>query len=148
MPNSSVGTHYVPLQVWKYLWNFKLPHKIILFVYKCIKDIVPTRGKLSRYKSGIELYCSLGNHPSESINHLLIECSYVRSMWLALNIYVGNILAQRGSFIAWVISRFSVRNNLNFGTGISWHDINKLFIVSVWTIWKRYALKDFSESKP
>ncbi|XP_026399279.1 uncharacterized protein LOC113295145 [Papaver somniferum] len=50
------GTYVIPQQVWKTLWKIKLPHKVKLFVWKCIQDIVPTRDKLSRYKCGIETH--------------------------------------------------------------------------------------------
>lgn len=72
--------------------------EVQLFVWKCLKDIVPTRDKLSRYGNDIELHCSLYNHPVESSNHLFLDCGYARSICLVLNINVSNIMIQHYSF--------------------------------------------------
>ncbi|XP_026397067.1 uncharacterized protein LOC113291789 [Papaver somniferum] len=146
--NANTGAQVVPSQVWKALWKVKLPHKIKLFAWKCIRDIIPTRDKLSKYKPNIELHCSLCNHPNESVNHMLLECPYARSVWLSLNINVGNIILQHGSLKNWVISRFSAGNNLIFGSGITRQEINKLLMVAIWTIWKDRCSKDFQKINP
>ncbi|XP_026455364.1 uncharacterized protein LOC113356439 [Papaver somniferum] len=52
--NLTAGSNTVPAQVRKSLWKVQLPHKVKLFAWKCIRDIIPTRDKLSRYKNGIE----------------------------------------------------------------------------------------------
>ncbi|XP_026449972.1 uncharacterized protein LOC113350104 [Papaver somniferum] len=41
--NTIVGNHSIPSSVWIALWRTKLPHKVKLFVWKCLKDIVPSR---------------------------------------------------------------------------------------------------------
>ncbi|XP_026379656.1 uncharacterized protein LOC113274493 [Papaver somniferum] len=135
-------------QVWKALWKVKLPHKVKLFAWKCIRDIVPTRDKLSKYKPNIELHCSLCNHPNESVNYMLLECPYARSVWLSLNTNVGNIMFQHGSLKNWVISWFSAGNNLIFGSGITRKEINELLMVAVWTIWKDRCSKVFQNINP
>ncbi|XP_026410805.1 uncharacterized protein LOC113306033 [Papaver somniferum] len=121
--NTNTGAHVVPVQVRKALWKFKLPHKVKLFAWKCIRDIVPTRDKLSKYKPNIELHCSLWNHPNESMNHMLLDCPYARSVWLSLNINVGNIMLQHGSLRNWALLAFQ---NINPNRMLSLENIHRL----------------------
>ncbi|XP_026384293.1 uncharacterized protein LOC113279856 [Papaver somniferum] len=119
-----------------------------LIPLQCLKDIVSIRDKLSRYKEEIDLKCSLCNHPAESINRIFLDWPYVRSVWLALNINVGNVMAQYGSFKNWILSWFSAGSNFTFGTWITRHDFNKLLMVSLWTIWKDRRSKIFQNISP
>ncbi|XP_026436221.1 uncharacterized protein LOC113334099 [Papaver somniferum] len=120
--NLPVSNQHVPNQVWRSLWKVALPHKVKLFVWKCMKDIIPTKDKLSRYKPEIEVHCSLYNCPVETSEHLFLDCPYARSIWLADNINVGI--------------------NIAFGSGIDRQDINRLLMVASWTIWKDRCSKD------
>ncbi|XP_026384774.1 uncharacterized protein LOC113280350 [Papaver somniferum] len=95
-------------------------------------NIIPTRDKLSSYKTGIETHCSLCNHVVESCDHLFLDFPYARSVWLAVNINVSTVLTQHGSFRNWVISWFSVGAQLVFGSGITRDEINKTIMVQRW----------------
>ncbi|XP_026377582.1 uncharacterized protein LOC113271874 [Papaver somniferum] len=113
-----------------------------------MKDIIPTRDKLSRYKPEIDVHCSLCNYPAETIDHLFLKCPYARSIWLAVNINVGTILTHHGSFRNWVISWFSAGTNITFGSNITRQDINNLLMVAAWTIWKDRCSKVFQNINP
>ncbi|XP_026420596.1 uncharacterized protein LOC113316636 [Papaver somniferum] len=45
---SQVSLNDNPTSVWKALWKMKLPHRVKLFIWKCLKNIVPTRVRLSQ----------------------------------------------------------------------------------------------------
>ncbi|XP_026419900.1 uncharacterized protein LOC113315872 [Papaver somniferum] len=148
IPNYIVGIQPVVNQVWKKLSRVNFPHKVKKIIWKCMPDIVPTRDKIARYKPDIDVYCSLCNHPLESVDHLLLNFSYSRSVWLAININVDNIITQHGYFKKWVISWFSVGSNLIFGAGINRQNLNNLLMLTAWTIWKDRCYKIFQNINP
>ncbi|XP_026430943.1 uncharacterized protein LOC113328067 [Papaver somniferum] len=52
--NNAISNDIIPKEVWKNLWHMRVPHRVQLFLWKCLKDIVPTREKISVYKQDIE----------------------------------------------------------------------------------------------
>lgn len=61
LTNSSNNTdhrnHRVTSVIWKRLWKKKAPHKVKLFIWKCLRKIVPTRVKINNYRKDIETIC-------------------------------------------------------------------------------------------
>lgn len=49
-------------EIWKHFWHTRVPHKVQLFVWKCLKDILPTIEKITGYKADIEIHCRFYNH--------------------------------------------------------------------------------------
>ncbi|XP_026459259.1 uncharacterized protein LOC113359908 [Papaver somniferum] len=84
--DNTIGGDTIPTIVWKTLWHTKVPNRMQLFVWKCLKDIVHVRDKISRYKHEVEPHCVLRNHSTETTSHLLSQCNYAKEIWNALNI--------------------------------------------------------------
>lgn len=66
----------VPKEVWKLLWKMKVPHRVKLFIWKCLKEIVQTKDKTARFNSSIQVHCNICNHNTESLFHFLIVCRH------------------------------------------------------------------------
>lgn len=51
------------------------------------------------------------NATLESTEYLFFDCPYAISLWLGVNINVGNILSDFGNLMNWIVSWFSAGNN-------------------------------------
>ncbi|XP_026452002.1 uncharacterized protein LOC113352393 [Papaver somniferum] len=69
----------VPKTVWKALWKMQLPHRVKLFIWKCLKNAVPTRQKLSQFNYLDQYHCNICNFEEESLFHLLLSCNHSKS---------------------------------------------------------------------
>jgi hypothetical protein len=90
----------------KKLWKWPIQLKIKLFVWLAAKDKVLTWELLQRKGWQGPGVCKLCNCSSENINHLLIHCSLMKSVWLRLyDLYrvktqwVGNLISD--CFMGW-----------------------------------------------
>lgn len=109
-----------PRDIWKKLWKIKLPHRGLLFIWKCLKEIVPTRLKFSHYNREIDISYGISNHPEESLFHLLITCNHARVAWSLLNINIQQVAVACTSIRECIISWFTISENitiLNIKTG-------------------------------
>ncbi|XP_026434571.1 uncharacterized protein LOC113332111 [Papaver somniferum] len=126
----------------------KTPNRVQLFIWKCLRDIVPVRGKLVSYKSDIDSKCSLCSNSTETISHLLVECTYARSIWNALNVHIADVTQNFVTLQDWIISWFytdaDVNKNINY---ISDSLVFKL-MCAVWYIWKDRCSWIFQSEKP
>ncbi|XP_026383236.1 uncharacterized protein LOC113278683 [Papaver somniferum] len=128
--NDTISNDPIPKEVWKNLWKTKVSHRVQLFVWKCLKDIVPVRDIISRYKTDVEPHCVLCNHNTETIAHLLIDCPYAKEIWNGLNIDISAISYLFASFQDWVITGFSTGSNEDYQMEFA-TDLNVIrFIVS------------------
>ncbi|XP_026430302.1 uncharacterized protein LOC113326839 [Papaver somniferum] len=51
----------IPKVVWKVLWKMKLPHIVKFFIWKCLKNSVPTRIRLAQFNYLDDHHCSIYN---------------------------------------------------------------------------------------
>ncbi|RZC94028.1 hypothetical protein C5167_016722 [Papaver somniferum] len=108
----------VPATIWKELWKMKLPHHIKLFIWKCLKGIVPTRLRLSQAMQDIETHCEICKQEEESMYHLLISCNHAKAVWRSLSINIDQIIANCQSIQQWIISWFQDVQNVGERTGL------------------------------
>jgi hypothetical protein len=68
---------------WKSLWKLKLHHRLRLFLWKMIWDIIPTKIRISSsiHNSTMDTSCSLCSFPTDSILHLFFSCPIARVVW-------------------------------------------------------------------
>ncbi|XP_026451382.1 uncharacterized protein LOC113351654 [Papaver somniferum] len=144
--NNAIASDNIPRHVWKHLLKYKVPHKVQLFVWICLKNIVPVRAKLACYNPEVEPHCKFCNNSLETINHLLVECDYATSIWNALNVDITTDIQHYNSFQTWVASWFSAgeelhNNNRNEGYVIK-------LMCTIWYIWKDRCNLIFQDIPP
>lgn len=68
---------------WKSHWKLKLHHRLRLFLWKMIWDIIPTKIRISFsiHNSTMDTSCSLCSFPIDSILHLFFSCPIARVVW-------------------------------------------------------------------
>nr|GEY87256.1 RNA-directed DNA polymerase, eukaryota [Tanacetum cinerariifolium] len=77
-----IDKRYLPDGDSKTRWNHSLPKKINIFIWKALRDRLPTRWNLSR--KGIELdtlLCPICDSNIETVDHTFWTCSLATSIW-------------------------------------------------------------------
>ncbi|XP_026451964.1 uncharacterized protein LOC113352352 [Papaver somniferum] len=123
----------VPKEVRKELWKMKVPHRVKLFIWKCLQDIVQTKVKIIRYNNSSDPICKICNQQNESLFHLLWVCTYARVVWRYLNVNVDRVADSCNNIKDWVMSWFS--NQQGFGI-VEYNTWKITLMVGCWIIWK------------
>ena len=64
------------------LWKMKVPHKILVFAWRLLRDRLPTRSNLHRRQVVInDRRCLLCGNMEEDTGHLFFHCSKVIPLW-------------------------------------------------------------------
>ncbi|KAH9696063.1 putative reverse transcriptase/RNA-dependent DNA polymerase [Citrus sinensis] len=66
---------------WNVLWSLELPEKIKIFMWRAIKNILPTTENLWKRKCLPEPTCPRCHKSVETISHALFECKAARKTW-------------------------------------------------------------------
>lgn len=76
---------YKDYNVWNMVWNLDLPERIKVFIWKCLKGILPTKKNLATRTIGFSPSCPLCDVEEESIDHLFCSCPHSCSVWNAFD---------------------------------------------------------------
>jgi hypothetical protein len=103
---SSRQVHVSPLPAftWKCLWKLKIHHRLRLFLWKSIWNILPTKTRISAsiLNSTMDTSCSLCSFPTDSLFHLFFSCPIARVVWRN-SFWPLDILALRiSSMVLWL----------------------------------------------
>lgn len=114
-------------QFWKKLWSLDLPGKVINFMWRACRAVIPTAIALAEKRVQIDTKCSWCILADESIEHVLFGCSFVKEICLRVGIQEESIQRDQGSVKEIFSSLFSTcpREKL------SW------IIIICWSLWNR-----------
>lgn len=77
--SSGYGGHpFKPL--WNAVWKANVPPKIKVFVWKVNHNILPIKVNLAAKGVRLELSCDVCNGASETVEHILVDCSLARAV--------------------------------------------------------------------
>ncbi|XP_024043083.1 uncharacterized protein LOC112099827 [Citrus clementina] len=68
-------------RLWKIPWMLDLPEKVKIFMWRALKNILPTAENLWKRKSLQEPICQRCKLQVETVSHALIECKTARKTW-------------------------------------------------------------------
>jgi len=73
------------------VWHRYIPAKVSLFVWRLLRNRLPTRDNLSRRRiiQGNDAICVYGCGGLESVTHLFLECGIPNNVWLQVRQWVG-----------------------------------------------------------
>jgi hypothetical protein len=94
----------LPASTWKCLWKLKIHHRLRLFLWKSIWNILPTKTRISTsiLNSTMDTSCSLCSFPTDSLFHLFFSCPIARVVWQN-SFWPLDILALRmSSMVLWL----------------------------------------------
>nr|GMC52843.1 putative ribonuclease H protein [Ipomoea batatas] len=109
---------------WNKLWGSKLPPKVVNFVWRCARSILPTVVALASRGVDVNMFCPLCNGSPETLKHLFLECPEVIDVWRDVIDLTQHI---NTSFEDWLSNIFM----LNDATKM------KRSVAVCWNVWKR-----------
>ncbi|XP_058201480.1 uncharacterized protein LOC131316197 [Rhododendron vialii] len=74
-------SHVPPKTMWNRLWNIPTNPKVRMFMWKVVCNWIACRENLFKRKCATSPICSICDHESESIEHLLFHCPWSRAVW-------------------------------------------------------------------
>lgn len=78
---------------WKDIWNLKIPLKVKHFVWRAVRDCLPTKDRLIIKKVEVDSACPVCNLNEETVLHLLIQCPIAQLCWQKLGHTYGSSLS-------------------------------------------------------
>jgi len=125
---------------WNKLWKLKVPPKVKVFWWRVINEFLPTRQIL--HKKHIEpiANCDLCGADSESIRHVLMECSVAKSFWEYMKSTTGAKLPMLHPD-SWAFDLISCK-------GVAKQD-QAVFLIGMYALWmQRNRSKHGEPSRP
>ncbi|XP_058727076.1 uncharacterized protein LOC131598498 [Vicia villosa] len=121
---------------WKQLWKLKVNPKIKNFMWRVIKNILPTKENLRNKGVVTDGMCPLYNSEAESTCHLFLRCAFVKKVLFSSPL--GIRLPEAGDIADWLDDIFK-KNDFKLG---------QLIATFLWKIWKVRNCVIFKEAKP
>lgn len=78
-PSNSSGNNS---KHWNALWSLKIPKKIKIFMWRAIKNLLPSVENLWKMRILQEPICQRCNRSVETISHALLECKAANKIWI------------------------------------------------------------------
>ncbi len=68
-------------RIWKDVWTLQVPKKIQVFMWRTLKDSLPTKLNLKRRHVVEDPVCEMCAAPTEDILHALWDCPQAKTAW-------------------------------------------------------------------
>ena len=94
LSNLSSSNHTI---LFDWLWNQKLPPRVLNFLWKTITDILPTKSRLNRFYHCMTDSCVMCNSMTGNREHLFFGCVQTNQVIQIYNNISGFQLALQGS---------------------------------------------------
>ncbi|KAL0293788.1 UNVERIFIED_CONTAM: putative ribonuclease H protein [Sesamum calycinum] len=72
-------------KLWKSIWQAKVPNKAKVFMWRAIRNALPTASNLRRKMPHEEIVCPFCTDTDETIIHALLHCCFARQVWALSN---------------------------------------------------------------
>ncbi|KAL0449788.1 UNVERIFIED_CONTAM: putative ribonuclease H protein [Sesamum latifolium] len=122
---------------WRKVWQASIPNKAKVFIWRAIRNILPTSGNLQKRLQQVVACCPFCDCVEETPIHTLLRCSFARQVWALSDIHWQNLNFHALSVEHWIdgLSLKLPSSDFNF------------VIMICWTIWwsrnLKLARKDF-----
>ncbi|KAL0331520.1 UNVERIFIED_CONTAM: hypothetical protein Sangu_1697500 [Sesamum angustifolium] len=127
---SSSGTCW-PSQLWHQVWQAPAPNKAKLFIWRAIRNILPTASNLQMRMPYDNFSCPFGESVSEGPIHTFLHCAFARHVWALSNVRWHILDSSPLSMEEWITDLSAKLSTTEFA-----------FVTMVcWTIWWTRNLK-------
>ena len=76
-------------EFWKKTWRLNVPPEVKVFCWRVLHEFLPAKSVLHRRHIEPTAFCEVCGADSESIRHVLIECTIAKSFWQEVKILTG-----------------------------------------------------------
>lgn len=73
--------HYPQEKFWKMLWSLDIHGKVMNFMWRTCRSVIPTVVALAAKHVSVQTKCSWCLHQEEDIVHVLFGCSFANEVW-------------------------------------------------------------------
>lgn len=109
-------------KVWKFLWGLEVPGKVKHFLWRALKNILPTADNLLSKRVDVSPICPICSAVNESVFHCLVDCVLAKSCWLLSSFGLGGSCF---SFVEWMEQIFTKYRKEDC----------KLVVMVCWRLW-------------
>lgn len=74
--------------LYQQVWNSSTSPKVKHFLWRCLSGSLPVAENMMRRHIAKDRRCSRCGAESESVNHLLFQCTYARQIWAVANVHI------------------------------------------------------------
>ncbi|CAL5418073.1 unnamed protein product [Camellia sinensis] len=127
-PSSSISLVY---NMWKIIWRLETPPKIRHFWWKACHNLLATKAGLFRRKCGTSAVCPICLSASETVEHLLFDCSWSKAVWFGSSLNLRIDLGSIPNVSQWTSDIISQASSLSDAKA----SLSKIATVG-WFIWK------------
>jgi len=116
------------------VWHRYIPSKVSLFVWRLLRDRLPTKNNLARRRviQTTDTACSAGCGELETASHLFLGCDIYRSLWLLVLHWLGISSALPGELRHHYVQFIYMVGLPRF----SYLYLRLIWFAFVWVIWK------------
>ncbi|PNX98065.1 ribonuclease H [Trifolium pratense] len=99
--NNNATSSNSSMEIWKVLWKLNVPPKHSHFIWRCLSNAIPVKGKL--FKKGIRCdpLCPRCLNHVETIQHVFLECDWAKKVWFASPLTLNLNSNQLTEFYDW-----------------------------------------------
>ncbi|KAK6149255.1 hypothetical protein DH2020_016780 [Rehmannia glutinosa] len=91
-----------PSPVWKKLWKLRIPHRSILFIWRCLTQSVASQDNLLLHHVNSSDPCAICGHHSPSSSHIFFQCSFAEHSWKMAGLWEHIMKFAQPSFTQWL----------------------------------------------
>ncbi|KAJ9556757.1 hypothetical protein OSB04_011371 [Centaurea solstitialis] len=114
---------------WKLNWKSNIPNKVKYFVWRALREILPTRSALQTRGIQVSPLCPLCNRNIENVWHALVDCPSIRPIWQEAGVL--DTLDQKALYV-------TSFQELTFGyLKENPGELGEKFLMTLWSIWHR-----------
>ena len=73
--------------LWKRIWKFKVPGKVVNFVWRVMRNCLPTASALITKNVQINVFCPWCHMAEETSMHVLLNCHFAQDVWEAVGLW-------------------------------------------------------------
>lgn len=77
---------YVDKLFWKKLWGLTLPGKVLIFLWRVCRNVLPTSATLVNRHVNIQSVCTWCHSHTEDAMHTLFTCSFAQEVWQSVGL--------------------------------------------------------------
>ncbi|KAF4378896.1 hypothetical protein G4B88_008366 [Cannabis sativa] len=114
----------VSTDMWKRLWNLKVPPKVLNFLWRVSANCLPTRFLLALRHVQVDSLCPFCSAAPETALHVLVRCNFAKLCWQQAKVPI--VAPSAMLFRSW------------FEEGLSkWNEVESIeAAMTLWALWK------------